>query len=54
MQGYLSKVKLNKGTSTKDVRTKSRIIDPPLSARCLHWLNPLSVRTHHKFRKIRS
>jgi len=29
---------------------------PPLSEKCPHWLNhsPLSVRTHHKFRKMRS
>jgi len=38
----------------KDVRTKLRKIVP---SPCPHWLNPshlLSVRTHHKFRNIRS
>jgi len=47
------------GPSITDVRTKSRKIDPlpPCPANCSHWLNlpsPLSVRTHQKFRKIRS
>jgi len=42
------------GPSIKEISKYKRKVDPsPLSAKCSHWLNrPLSVRTHHKFRKI--
>jgi len=36
--------KMNKGPSKKDVRTKSRKIDPPPYPPCPHWLSPF-VRT---------
>jgi len=38
--GNCRKVEL--GSSIKDVRTKSREIDPRLSVKCPHWLNPSS------------
>jgi len=38
----------------KDVRTKSRKIDPVCPQNVRTGPTPLSVRTHHKFRKIRS
>jgi len=38
--------------SLKDVRTIREKLTP-FSEKCPHWLNPLlSIRTHHKFRKI--
>jgi len=37
----------------KDVRTKSQK-NWPIPHDCPQWLNPLSVRTHPKFRKIQS
>jgi len=50
--------RLDKGPFIKDIYTKSRKLDLPLSlsTKCPHWLNPspLSVRTYHKFRKILS
>jgi len=41
------------GVVHKDVRTKSRTL-LPLLRKMSHWLNPLFMRTHHKFRKIQS
>jgi len=41
--------------SIKNVCRKSwKFTPPPLSKKCLHWLNPppLSVRIHHKFWKF--
>jgi len=43
-----------RGPSIKDVRTKSRKIDPLPLGRKMSAFSLLYVRTHHKFRKIRS
>jgi len=46
---------LGRGPSIKDVRTKSRKINPSPCLQNVHnGLTPLSVRTHHKFWKIYS
>jgi len=50
--GVKLKIDFSKGSSIKDVRTKSRKIDPlPI---CPQKKKTFSVRTHHKFRKILS
>jgi len=48
------KEKMCKGPSIKDVCTKSRKIDPLDGKMSALAQPPLTVRTHHKFRKIRS
>jgi len=54
----LQRQRLDKGPYIKDVQTKSRKIDSlsscPQNVRTCSTSSPLSVQTHHKFRKIRS